>query len=146
MNSVKRFELTLAGLVLAASPLGLQAQPIAAAVVSKVLGVTGVVYKVDTKRRPSQTHTDHEYNTAGGDTLLFLITAPADQYAGWKSAMSDFEAVAGLGTEAVFSKSLGMLCARNSSKAACLTQNIVYFVAKPKPSVAQLKELLQQAL
>ena len=146
MNSVNRFGLTLTGLVLAASPLGLHAQPIAAAAVSKVLGIGGVVYKVDTKRRPSQPHTDHEYNTAGGDTVLFLVTAPGDQYAGWKSGMSDFEAVAGLGTEAVFDKTLGMLCARNGGKAACLTQNIVYFVAKPKPSVAQLRELLQQAL
>lgn len=147
MKVAKRLDLKLAGLLLlAAAPLGLHAQPIAVAAVSKVLGVTGLAYKVDAKRTPSQTYTGHEYTTAAGDTVLHLTTAPADQYAGWKSGSSDFEAVSGLGVEAAFSKGMGMLCARSTAKAACLMADPVYFMTKPKPSVAQLKELLQPAL
>jgi hypothetical protein len=144
--SVKYFDLMLAGLLLAAAPLAVHAQPIAPAAVSKVLGVAGVVYKSDTKRLPSQTYGTHEYHTAGGDTVLHLTTAAADQYAGWKTVSKDFEAVPGLGTEAAFSKALAMLCARSSAKAACVMSNPVFYMTKPKPSVAQLKELLQQAL
>lgn len=146
MKNATRINLKLVGLLLAAAPICVHAQPIAAAAVSKVLGIPGLVYKLEPQRRPAQIHTDHEYNTAAGDTVLLLVTAPAAQYAGWKSGLEDFEAVAGLGAEAAYSKRVGMLCARSAGKAACLTQNIVYFSAKPKPSLSQLKELLQQAL
>ncbi len=134
--------LSLSTALLLTLPFAAQAQEVSASHLSQALGMPGLQVKAVPKRRPQQVQQDYDVTDAAGKDIATVTTAAPAVFAEWKQ-MPGFEPVTGVGQEAYWRPGVDQLCARGAKASACVTLMPMAFPKDKKPTMAQLKAVLQ---